>query len=161
MSPMTTSLQSLEFSGSLLKRGFWLYVWEIDCGGGRKVHYVGKTGDKSSGVSQSAFDRLSKHLGSNKHNNALRRHLAAHSVDAEQCHFRFWSLGPLHFGEITSSHATLCDTTSALECALAREMREAGYTVLNEVKCRQSLDEHMFGQVRQIFRKQFEKLHEP
>jgi hypothetical protein len=155
---MTATLQSLEFRGALLRRGFWLYIWEIDCDDGRKVHYVGKTGDKASGVSQSPFDRLSKHLGSNKHNNALRRHLAAHTLDPECCHFRFLSYGPLHIEEGEKSHSDLCDITSALEHALACDLRDAGYVVLNDVKCRQPLDAVAFAEIRQAFAKQFPKL---
>lgn len=38
------ALRQLSFSGGLLARGFWLYVWEITTPGGQRVHYVGRTG---------------------------------------------------------------------------------------------------------------------
>jgi hypothetical protein len=51
-------LRQSDFEGALLTRGFWLYIWEIKVGDGRSIYYVGKTGDKPSGSSQSPFDRL-------------------------------------------------------------------------------------------------------
>ena len=54
-----TTLQSLSFSGELLQRGFWLYVWEVTAADGRTVHYVGRTGDSSSPNAQSPFTRFS------------------------------------------------------------------------------------------------------
>jgi hypothetical protein len=60
----------LEFDSALLTRGFWLYIREkVD--DDRSFFYVGKTGDKPSGSSQSPIDRLSKHLGKNMVNNAF------------------------------------------------------------------------------------------
>ena len=63
---MKGELHQLEFDGAILVRGFRLYIWEIFVADGPTLHYVGKTGDKSSGASQSPFDRLSKHLGNNE-----------------------------------------------------------------------------------------------
>jgi hypothetical protein len=141
------SVQCLAFDGALLRRGFWLYVWEIRTPDGRALHYVGKTGDKSSGSSQSPFDRLSKHLGSNKHNNALCRHLAKHGIDPGACVFRFRAFGPLFTVNSPADHAALCDVTSGLEKALACAIAEAGYEVINTVRCRIVPEEELFARV--------------
>ncbi|MGB7947427.1 MAG: hypothetical protein WCH75_07085 [Candidatus Binatia bacterium] len=114
-------LRQLAFEGALLTRGFWLYIWEIKSGDDRNIYYVGRTGDKPSGSSQSPFDRLSKHLGQNKNNNALRRYLDKNQVDPSRCHFRFHAYGPL-FTEGSLDHGKVCDMMSGLEKALADAM---------------------------------------
>ena len=63
---------TFSFSGSLLQRGFWLYVWQVTTADGREVLYVGRTGDSSSPHAQSPFNRLSQHLGSNKSRERLQ-----------------------------------------------------------------------------------------
>ena len=148
----------LNFDGAILARGFWLYIWEIAVKDGRTFHYVGKTGDKSSGRSQSPFDRLSKHLGHNKNNNALRRHIGNSKIDPEQCSFRFHACGPLFDSKPTETHGDLCDIASGLEKALADAMAEAGYTVINTVNCRKPLEEKRFTDLRAAFATQFPKL---
>lgn len=137
---MNATLHQVNFEGTLLARGFWLYIWEIGTGDGLTVHYVGKIGDKASGVCQSPFDRLSKHLGYNKQNNALRRYLGTKGIDPNRCHFRFHAHGPLFADDPASSHGNLCDEMSGLEKVLADAMVAAGYTVLNPVYCRQAVD---------------------
>lgn len=155
---MKTDLCQLDFDGVLLARGFWLYVWEITTGNGSKLHYVGKTGDKASGVSQSPFDRLSKHLGSNKNNNALLRHLEKLEIDPKACRFSFHAWGPLADNDTTKTHGELCDICSGLEKALADAMAEAGYTLINSVRCRVPLDKTRFASVRAAFAAQFPRL---
>jgi hypothetical protein len=145
------------FDGALLSRGFWLYVWEITAPNGRKVHYVGKTGDKATRVCQSPFNRLSNHLGGNKNSNALKRHLARMKIQAENSQFRFYAYGPL-FGGSERTHGELCDVTSGLEKALADAMIEAGYEVINPVHCRTPLDAETFAAVRAAFMTYFDKL---
>src|ERR1700733_14113790 len=78
-------LHTLEFSGSLLLRGFWLYVWIIETSTGDALLYIGRTGDSSSPNAQSPFNRLSQHLGGNKRVNALRRHLRQTGIEPETC----------------------------------------------------------------------------
>jgi hypothetical protein len=151
-------LHQLEFEGALLTRGFWLYIWEISVSDGRTLHYVGKTGDKPSGKSQSPFDRISKHLGDNPNNNALRRHLRAKRVDPENCRFRFRAYGPLFSNGLMPAHGELCDTMSGLEKALADLMAEVGYEMLNTVPSHQPVDEELFIRVRAAFAAEFPKL---
>lgn len=152
------NLYKLEFDGTVLVRGFWLYVWEIVVGDGTTLHYVGKTGDKASGVSQSPFDRLSKHLGYNHNNNALRRHLGNEGLDPERCRFRFRAYGPLFGSESRKTHGELCDVASGLESALANAMVAAGYPVINIVNCRMLVDPEQFATVRAAFAVHFDKL---
>jgi hypothetical protein len=152
------SLYNTSFEGALLCRGFWLYVWEIVAPDGRTVHYVGKTGDKASRVCQSPFNRLSNHLGGNKHSNALKRHLAQKKIEPERCQFRFHAHGPLFADNSKQTHGELCDVTSALEKALADAMNESGYEVINKVHCRIPMDLAMFQAARNAFATHFNKL---
>jgi hypothetical protein len=55
---MSAELHQLSFSGAMLSRGFWLYVWEIVAEDGKTVFYVGMTGDSSSPNAQSPFGVL-------------------------------------------------------------------------------------------------------
>lgn len=155
---MTANLFQLGFDGAMLSRGFWLYVWEIVATSGETVHYVGKTGDKASGVSQSPFNRLSSHLAGNKHSNALKRHLGQIRINPENCRFCFHAYGPLFHGNREKTHGELCDITSGLEKALADAMADAGYKVLNAVQCRGQLDIKTFAAVRSAFATHFDKL---
>jgi len=72
---MKPDLFSISFDGGILKRGFWLYVWEVTAPNGARLYYVGRTGDSSSTNAQSPFNRMSQHLGFARASNALRRHL--------------------------------------------------------------------------------------
>src|SRR5690348_2256936 len=145
-----SGLRESSFDGAILTRGFWLYIWEISLSDGRTIHYVGKTGDKASGVCQSPFDRFSKHLGFNSNNNALRKHLSDIGIDPEHCRFRFHAHGPL-FTDSTKTHGELCDIVSSLEAALASEMQAAGYAVINVVNCRIPTDASRFSLIRSAF----------
>jgi hypothetical protein len=156
---VAAELYKLSFNGALLFRGFWLYVWEIVAPDGRTIHYVGKTGDKASRVSQSPFNRLSNHVGGNKRSNALRRYLDKMRIDPARCQFHFYSYGPLFFDSMDKkTHGELCDVTSGLEKALANAMTDAGYTVMNPIHCRSQIDFEIFAVVRASFGTHFDKL---
>jgi hypothetical protein len=38
----------LQFRGSALARGFWIYVWDVTTHSHERMYYVGRTGDSSS-----------------------------------------------------------------------------------------------------------------
>lgn len=150
-------LYRLELDGALLTRGFWLYIWKIEIGDNRSLFYVGKTGDKPSGSSQSPFDRLSKHLGQNKNNNALRRYLDINQVDPSRSQFWFHAYGPL-FTDDLLDHGKVCDIMSGLEKALADAMWSAGYEVMNKVHSKHPPDSELFERVRAGFAVEFPRL---
>jgi hypothetical protein len=152
------NILQLKFDGAMLTRGFWLYVWEIKVSDGRVVHYDGKTGDKASRVSQSPFNRLTNHMGDNKHSNALRRHLGQMKINLENCCFCFHAYGPLFGGRSQKTHGELCDVTSRLERALADALTAAGYEVINKVHCRTALDAEVFADIYTAFATHFDKL---
>src|ERR1043166_7379581 len=85
MPPVT---YSITFDGDLLRRGFWLYICEIEKPDRSLLYYVGRTGDSSSSNAQSPFNRMSQHLGFNERSNVLRRRLTARDIDLETCNFR-------------------------------------------------------------------------
>lgn len=122
----------MEFSGKLLKRGFWLYVWDIKEDMCRHI-YVGRTGDSSSPNASSPFRRVGQHLDSSikAKGNALRRQLKTAGIDPEVCTFEMTAIGPI-FEEQGSmpEHRPLRDKTAALERALADELTDRGYKVL-------------------------------
>jgi len=122
----------MEFNGKLLKRGFWLYVWDIK--EDRKRHlYVGRTGDSSSPNASSPFRRIGQHLDSslNAKGNALGKQLKTAGIDPENCTFEMTAVGPIFEEQETmSEHRPRRDKTAALERALADELKRRGYSVL-------------------------------
>src|SRR5579859_2064445 len=99
------TLHEVAFSGGILRRGFWLYVWEISTRDGRRLYYVGRTGDSSSTNAQSLFNRMGQQLGFDANSCMLRRHLVDHGVHPEDCSFRLVGLGPLEAESTASTRA--------------------------------------------------------
>ena len=152
-------VRSLNFDGELLKRGFWLYVWEISTPEKTNVYYVGRTGDSSSNYAQSPFNRMGQHLGFNKNSNVLRRRLEGKGIIPEKCGFRLFAYGPILKEETTpGEHVRARDTTAALEKALADALAQSGYEVLNTVNCRKKLDLNLWDKVRKEFAVHFPRL---
>jgi hypothetical protein len=156
---MSLKTHELTFNGGLLERGFWLYVWEITRPNHNAVYYIGRTGDSSSSNAQSPFNRMGQHLGFRKESNAMRRHLEAKGLNPEQCSFRLVAYGPiLEEGQTAEEHRPRVEKMAAMEKSLAEAMCAAGYTVLNDVKCRKQLDQEMFAVVLEAFGTKFPKL---
>jgi hypothetical protein len=144
----------------VLKRGFWLYVWLITLRDDRNVYYVGRTGDASSARAQSPFSRISGHLGSNEHSNALQRNLKKRGIHFDQCiKLDFVAHGPLH-GEVADwdAHKPIRDKVHSLERDLCKGMKAAGYDVLNDVSCKFPTDDNAWRGVRDKFARHFERL---
>lgn len=156
---VSATLHTLSFNG-LLERGFWLYVWEIVPAHGDAVLYVGMTGDSSSANAQSSFNRLSQHLGRNRHANALRRQLVLKDIEPESCQsFEMVAYGPIFPHAPThEEHKASWRLVAAMEKALRDALHKAGYTVLNDVRCRQVLDEEHWQTVFAAFAGRFNRL---
>lgn len=155
---MGANTHELTFSGGLLKRGFWLYVWEITTAEQKQLYYVGRTGDSSSFNAQSPFNRMGQHLGFHVQSNSLRRHLQKRGIKPEKCNSRLVAHGPVLEVSARDQHRRRRDKVAALEKALADAMCAAGYDVLNTVHCLVPLDEAAFAQVREAFAEYFPKL---
>ncbi len=166
---MAASTHSLTFGGGILERGFWLYVWEVKLEDGRTLHYVGRTGDRSSRFAQSPYIRMGQHLGTAKTTSMLRQYLVKHGVTHGDCTYRLVAhpgrsagqSGPI-LGEAAEliEHRKRRDIIAALEKALAEAMAAAGCEVMNTVKCRMPLDEALFARVRTAFGAEFPLLGE-
>jgi hypothetical protein len=135
-------------------------VWDVTAADGRTVLYVGRTGDSSSPNAQSPFNRLSQHLGKNKHANALRRQLLNVGIEPNDClNFEMAAYGPIHpEGASMADHTPLRNIVAAMEKALCDALLAAGYTVLNSVNCRQKLDDESWRRVLTAFTERFPKL---
>ena len=151
---MKATLHELRFDGCILRRGFWLYVWEIKTLQGPALYYIGRTGDSSSTNAQSPFNRMGQHLGFAKNSNMLRRHLNKYGIKPEGCIFRLIALGPIEAESDAATrleHDERRDVVAALEKALADALRTAGYGVMNTVQCRKPLDVQLFAEIRASF----------
>jgi hypothetical protein len=139
----------MEFSGKLLKRGFWLYIWDIR--EDRRRHlYVGRTGDSSSPNASSPFRRIGQHLDStlNAKGNALSRQLKSAGIEPETCNFEMTAIGPIFEEQETMpDHIPLRDKTAALERAVADELKRRGYTVLGKHPRAEAPDRGLLEQV--------------
>jgi hypothetical protein len=157
---MNKKLYQVVIPPEMLRRGFWLYVWIIKLADGRSVHYVGRTGDTSSARAQSPLSRISGHLGSNEHANALQRHLEKRGIDFDDCvELEFVAHGPLHEEAIDwDAHKPRRDKVHALERDLCEAMRASGYDVVNVVGCMAPTNEHEWKPIREIFARRFERL---
>jgi hypothetical protein len=136
---------------SLLKRGFWIYVWKIRIREGRPKFYVGMTGDTGSYSAQSPLNRVSAHLGHNERSNHLRRYLQSHGIDIECCEaLDFAAYGPM--GNVPSDEAeyrVARAKIAAVEKRLWEHMACKGLDMLNRCpSCRTAHDPQIFERVR-------------
>lgn len=154
-------LHEVVFQGEILRRGFWLYVWELMPRDGRSLYYIGRTGDSSSTNAQSPFNRMAQHLGFASNSCMLRRHLGMHGVRPEECSFRLVALGPLEAESTATTrdeHDQRRNLIAAMEKALADTFAACGCLVMNRVGCRMPLDARRFKQVRHEFARAFPHL---
>jgi hypothetical protein len=149
---------TVTLDGALLRRGFWLYVWEITPPDGTKVVYVGRTGDSSSANAQSLFNRLGQNLGNLATSSMVRNNLKKRGIDPAECQFRMVGHGPV-FDEVPNkdfeAHKLVRDKVGAVEKRLAEDLNAAGYDVMNEVRSRAPLDEDLYAPVRLAFAAEF------
>jgi hypothetical protein len=149
---------TVTLDGAMLRRGFWLYVWEITTPSGDKLLYVGRTGDSSSPNAQSLFNRMGQNLGTLATSSMVRNNLESRGVDPVDCEFRMVGHGPVFEEPVMKtmeSHKPIRDQVAALEKKLAEDLKAAGYDVMNTVRSRAVLDEALHEQVRGAFANEF------
>ncbi|UTV80892.1 hypothetical protein MQE22_12910 [Acidithiobacillus sp. YTS05] len=143
------NLHQISFSGALLERGFWLYVWRVKQNE-QTVLYVGRTGDSSSQHASSPFSRLGQHLDvrPTAKANTLLRNIRAAGLDPTAGAYELLAIGPL-FPEQTTmeAHRMYRDIVAALESALASHLRKSGHTVIGKHPKSRPYDKVLFQQV--------------
>ncbi|MCJ8350893.1 hypothetical protein [Moritella sp.] len=136
------------FTGKILERGFWLYVWRISAGQ-KTVWYVGRTGDSSSANAASPFGRLSQHLDlrPSAKANMLAKNLRSSGMVPEDCEYRLLTLGPL-FPEQNDfeAHKPYRDIVGKLEAELAYNLSQRELSVLGSHPKRGSFDKVLFAE---------------
>jgi len=91
----------------------------------------------------------------------LRTHLGQREkkVETEACQFRLVAYGPiLRESKKKNEHYSRRDLIAAAEKALAEAMTDAGYEVMNHVRCRREPDEKLSRQLLAEFAKHFPRL---
>jgi hypothetical protein len=111
---------------------------------------------------------MGQHLGTVKTQNALRSHLEKREIDILACSFELIAHGPIYpevadlpgasRTDLMKEHLPIRNLVGAMEKALAEELREAGYTVLNQVKWSHRHDPAVWGLVRAAFAEKFPRL---
>lgn len=151
------TLHRISFSGAILERGFWLYVWRI-CSGTNEFYYVGRTGDSSSQFASSPFSRLGQHLDirPSAKANTLLRHVRAQGFEPLDCSFELQAYGPL-FPEQPSLelHRTYRDQIAPLETVLAELLRTMGLKVVGVHGKPRSAAPELKLEVERVFREAF------
>jgi|GEM_PF-4335312 len=118
------------FSGKIVQRGFWIYIWKI-AHKGRLYFYVGRTGDSSSVNAASPMSRMSAHFGRNVVANALKRNLKEQAVELHECTFECFCFGPLmEEKENWSDHVVARDILATIEANIARYLKKKHFNVL-------------------------------
>ena len=146
-----SSMQSYQtkFTGKILERGFWIYLWKIQ-ESGKVAWYVGRTGDTPSPNAASPFRRLSQHLDLRHSASAamLANNIRAEGMTPEKCEFFFLAVGPF-FSEQASfeSHKPYRDIVALLEAELAHELRERGLQVLGKHPRRGSYNHDLYAKL--------------
>jgi len=145
----------MSFHGELLRRGFWLYVWDIRTGDERHL-YVGGTGDGTFGDTSSPLQRVAQHLDfrESAKANSLAKQLKTVAIEPSLCSFELTALGPL-FPERSEEDKAFHDRVAALEAMLARHLRERGYSVIGAHSSRRAPDPEIWAQVCEIIGKKF------
>ena len=146
-------LHRIRFSGALLERGFWLYVWRIECQE-RVYFYVGRTGDSSSKFAASPFSRLSQHLDVRQTAaaNMLMRHVRRLKLDPLACDFELLAFGPLFPEQPTLElHRKYRDRIAPLEAALATHLRSEGFEVVGNHSTKGAVDRQLLAEVQRAF----------
>lgn len=143
-------VHKITFSGAILERGFWLYVWRIKYINA-EFFYVERTGDSSSRFAASPFSRLSRHLdvSENASANMLLRHVKQRGFDPIRCSFEMFALGPL-FPEQPSleQHRKIRDIVAPLESALALYLRQKGVDVAGSHPTAGEVDKELFLKIQ-------------
>lgn len=157
------ALYQVSFDGTIVRRAFWLYVFEAITAEDEQLLYVGRTGDSSSFNAQSAYNRLGQHLrpGASSTTNQMRKSLEEAGVDPESCRFRFLVYGPVLQEAETkdaNSHYPSRDKIAAMEKELQVRLSGAGYRVLKPVSSTKELDEVAFQPILEAFTEHFQKL---
>lgn len=138
-----------QFTGKMLVRGFWLYVWKIE-DINRVAWYVGRTGDSSSPNAASPFGRLSQHLDLRASATAamLAKNLQNAGMQPEECHYNLLAIGPIFPEQGTFDlHKPYRDVVGLLESELAHELKKRGMQVLGSHPRRGKYDSGLYGQV--------------
>src|SRR5437667_46456 len=154
LSPATYSMR---FDGTVLNRGFWLYVWRVTCRGSDYL-YVGRTGDSSSANASSPFLRIGQHLDfrASAKGNSLSKHLATLDIKPAECTFEMLAIGPLFPEEKTMDlHRPVRDRVAALEKKLALFLRECGYKVMGTHGASAAVEPELWGRVIAAVSKHF------
>lgn len=142
-------LHEISFSGALLERGFWLYIWRVKHNE-QTVLYVGRTGDSSSQYASSPFSRISQHLDLRPTANAntLLRNIRSAGLDPIASEYELLAIGPLFPEQPTlEAHRMHRDIVAPLESALASHLRSAGHTVIGKHPKSRPYDAALFQQV--------------
>ncbi len=152
MKNRTNTIQHISFSGEILKRGFWLYIWRITKKR-IKYYYVGRTGDNSSVNAASPFSRLSQHLDLRKSASAnmLSRHLQSINVEPQKCLFEMFAIGPIYPEQTTKKkHMHYRDLTGSLEASLALYLKNKNFKVLGTHPTKTSKDQQTLKRIYRI-----------
>ncbi len=165
---MTAATWSPSLPGKMLSRGMWPYVWRIDTPQG-EIHYVGRTGDRSSPHATAPYTRMGQHLGFSIAANSLRRLLTENKIVPDECvHCELISDGPIYpeiglkagqcRDERMRLHKPARDKVAGLEKKLRDSLYDCGYRVRSTVRSKKDYDDDVWKEVLEAFSALLKKL---
>jgi hypothetical protein len=122
----------LALDGAILARGFWIYVWKIQCGSELAI-YVGRTGDSSSPNASSLFRRAGQHLDlkGDAKGNSLKRAIDRLGWKADSCLYEQIALGPFFEEQSTmEAHIPYRDRIAAIEYAVSKAVKDEKFLLI-------------------------------
>jgi len=129
---MNIPSHQMSFSGQILERGFWLYVWKIKFEN-TLYFYVGRTGDSSLAHASSPFNRICQHLDfrDNAKGNFLAKRLKEAAINPYKSKFNMLALGPFfHEQDTFENHKPFRDHMATLESEVANHLKAYNFNVL-------------------------------
>jgi hypothetical protein len=147
---------SMTFDGSVLNRGFWIYIWDIHSTD--RFLYVGRTGDSSSPNASSPFSRISQHLNfrASAKGNSIAKRLLERNIFPNACSYEMIAIGPI-FPEQDNfeAHIPYRDKMATLEKFVADLLCSKGYSVLGKHFNGSEVEPSLIEAVRSIVDEKF------
>ena len=131
-----------------VKRGFWIYVIKVFCRDGKDCFYVGMTGDNGYPKAGSMFNRLSKHLGSNRPSSALTNALERNGLLDKWIKLEIFGLYLEKENE--KEHREIKREISHIENKLAADFKSAKYKIISNQNSKVELSEKSEKQYQEI-----------
>ena len=152
---------TVTLDGAMLRRGFWLYVWEITTPDGKEVLYVGRTGTTHRPTPSHSSTGSGRTLGRWQTPAWFGTTLRSGASIPLGVSSAWSATAPSSTRSPTkdfAAHKPIRDKVGAIEKKLAEDLVAVGYDVMNQVRWNTPLDPELYEPVRAAFAAEFPAL---